>query len=105
MKDNKQENIKEIKSDSKENSFEEEFYEYLREDLNAHTRCHHGIRWMHRHNRWPAWMEYAAFEVPDPVNMTPEEKLEKMKKRETWLQNELEELRAEIANLSKREAA
>ncbi|NPV40846.1 MAG: DUF5320 domain-containing protein [Anaerolineae bacterium] len=101
MKDDKQENIKDIKNDSKEIFFEEEFYECLQEDLNAYSRCHHGIGRMRRQNRWPAWMEYAAFEVPDPVNITPEEKLEKMKKRETWLQNELEELRAEIAEFTK----
>ncbi len=50
-------------------------------------------------------MEYAAFEVPDRINMKPEEKLEKMKKHETWLQNELEELRAEIAEFTKKETA
>jgi hypothetical protein len=39
--------------------------------------------------------------VPDPADITPEEKLEKLKKRETWLQNELEELRVEIAEFTK----
>lgn len=42
------------------------------------------------------WMRYAAYEVPDPANMTPEERLEKLKKRENWLQTELDAIRRDI---------
>jgi prefoldin subunit 5 len=41
-------------------------------------------------------MWYAAFEAPEPVNQTLEQKLEKLQTREVWLQKELDEVRREI---------
>lgn len=43
------------------------------------------------------WMRYAAFEVPYPENITPEEKMDMLKTRETWLQEQLEEVRSEMS--------
>jgi hypothetical protein len=43
-------------------------------------------------------MRYAAFEVPYPEDK-PEEKLDMLRTRETWLEGQLSEVRQEIGNL------
>jgi hypothetical protein len=103
MSDTTQEKSDEKKTTS-EKYFDDAFYESISEELGRCARHHGGRRRIHDHGHWPGWLQYAAFEVPDPVNITPEEKLEKMKKREAWLQKELEELRAEIAEFTKEKA-
>jgi hypothetical protein len=44
-------------------------------------------------------MRFAAYEVPDPANITPEEKLGKLKQRENWLQEQLNEIQEDIQNI------
>jgi hypothetical protein len=44
-------------------------------------------------------MRFAAYEVPDPVNITPEEKLGRLKQREKWLQEQLNEIQEDIQNI------
>jgi hypothetical protein len=43
-------------------------------------------------------MRYAAFEVPYPEDK-PEEKLDMLRTRETWLESELNEVRQDISDL------
>jgi hypothetical protein len=66
-----------------------------------------GMRHSWRRRRWHnmtfgfsryCGMRYAAFEVPYP----PEEKEEMLKKRETWLQEQLEEVRSELNGTAKK---
>lgn len=47
------------------------------------------------------WMRYAAFEVPYPEDISPEEKVDMLRTRETWLEGQLIEVRQDITNIEK----
>jgi hypothetical protein len=47
------------------------------------------------------WMGNAAYAVPYPVEMTPEEKQDMLKTRESWLQEQLNEVRQDMSEFEK----
>jgi hypothetical protein len=60
-----------------------------------------GCRPMRRGHRFGGWgrdMYYAAFEMPYPED-NPEEKLDMLRTRQTWLEGQLNEVQQEISEL------
>ena len=47
------------------------------------------------------WMGNAAYAVPYPVDVTPEEKQDMLKTREAWLKEQLEEVRQDLSEVDK----
>ena len=59
-----------------------------------------GGRGMHgRHYGGWGPMDFVAYEVPYPADMTAEEKTDMLSTREAWLQEQLDEVRKDLENL------
>ena len=67
-------------------------------DMPGYAAMGYGPRHMgHRFGGMGHGMRFAAFEVPYPEDK-PEEKLDMLRTRETWLEGQLAEVRQEISN-------
>lgn len=72
----------------------------MRRGRHGHGRFgRHGMMPMHPYG-WGA-MDFAAFPVPHPSEMTTEEKADMLSTREAWLQEQLDEVRTELESLEK----
>ena len=56
---------------------------------------------MHRHGYGWGPMDFVAYEVPYPAEMTPEEKADMLSTREAWLKEQLDEVHRDLDNLQK----
>lgn len=65
----------------------------------------HGMP-MHHHGPYRGWspMDFVAYEVPHPAEMSAEERADLLSTREAWLQEQLEEVRNELEELKTAEA-
>lgn len=84
-------------------------FAYPGHHMRGMRRAWHGHGWF-GHHRMPmgyhGWqsMDFAAYEVPYPADMTPEEKMDMLSTREAWLQEQLEEVRKELGDLESAKA-
>lgn len=78
-------------------------YAYPGHHTRGMRRAWRGRGWfgtpMHRHGWGP--MDFVAYEVPYPAEMSAEEQADMLTTREAWLQEQLDEVRMNLENLQK----